>query len=224
MLADHLHQAVAGDVETDLARNYAEDVAVLTGFGVFHGHDGLREANRRLQRELPGAAYRYRTVLDAGEIAFLAWGAETDAARVDDGADTYHVRDGRIRVQTIHYTLKPTRTEQTMETDQQMTDRCIQECFEVVRAASECAHSCLTGGQADAMSQCIRLCLDAATVTGACAEAMARRSPFSAQLCGVCADVCDACAQECEQHEGDVMRRCAEACRRCAKTCRQMAA
>jgi hypothetical protein len=151
VLADHLHQAAAGDIETDLARNHAEDVGVLTGFGAFRGHEGLREANRRLQRELPGAAYRYHTV-------------------------------------------------------------------------SECAHSCLTGGQADAMSSCIRLCLDAATVTGACAETMARRSQFSAQLCGACADVCDACAQECDQYEDDVMRCCAEACRRCAETCRRMAA
>ncbi len=227
VLEDHLHQAVAGDIETDLQRNYAEDLVVLTGFGVFRGHEGLREANRLLQRQLPGAAYRYRTQLDAGEIAFLAWSATANAARVDDGADTYHVRDGRIRVQTIHYTLTPHHAggkEQTVATDQQLMDRCVEECFAVVRTASECAQSCLTGGQADAMSQCIRLCLDAATVTAACAELMARRSQFSAQLCGVCADVCDACAQECERYEGDVMRRCAEACRRCSQTCRQMAA
>ena len=227
VLDDHLHQAVAGDTDTDLRRNYAEDLVVLTGFGVFHGHEGLREANELLQRDLPGAAYRYRATLDAGEIAFLEWSAEAGSVRVEDGVDTYHVRDGRIRVQTIHYTLAPTRRggkEQSMATDRQQMERCIDECFAVVRTANECAQSCLTGGQADAMSRCIRLCLDAATSTAACAELMIRESEFSARLCGACAAVCDACAQECEQYEGDLMQRCAEACRRCAETCRQMAA
>ncbi len=224
VLEDHLHQAVAGDIETDLQRNYASDVVVLTGFGVFHGHEGLREANRLLQRQLPGARYRYRTRRDAGEIAFLEWSATADAARVDDGADTYHVRDGRIQVQTIHYTLTPMRKESTMATDQQTIDHCLEECFVVVRTANRCADACLSGGQADAMADSIRLCLDAATVTAACAELMARSSRFAGPVCGVCADVCDACAEECERHEGDVMRACAEACRRCAQTCRQMAA
>lgn len=105
VVSDHLYQAVDGDIETDRQRNYASHLVVLTGFGVFHGHAGLREVNRLLQRQLPGAAYQYRTQLDAGEIAFLEWTAHSDSAQVTDGADTYHVRDGRIQVQTIHYTL-----------------------------------------------------------------------------------------------------------------------
>lgn len=224
VLADHLDQAVAGDIETDLQRNYANGVVVLTGFGVFNGHQGLREANQLLQQQLPDAVYRYRTVLDAGEIAFLEWSAEAGAVRVDDGADTYHVRDGRIQVQTIHYTITPKRKEPVMATDRQTMDRCINECFEVAQIASRCAESCLGGGQADAMAPCIRLCLDSVVITTACAELMIRNSRFSGQVCGVCADVCDACAEECENYEGDVMRQCAAACRRCSQTCRQMAA
>ncbi len=224
VLEDHWYQAVAGDVETDLQRNYASDLAVLTGFGVFRGHEGLREANRLLQRQLPGATYQYRTQLEAGEIAFLEWSAQTSSARVDDGSDTYHVRDGPIHVQTIHYTLTPQRKEHIMATGQQTMERCIEECFAVVRTASRCADACLGGGQADAMAECIRRCLDAATVTAACAELLSRTSQISGRVCGVCAEVCDACAEECERHEGEVMRKCAESCRRCAETCRQMAA
>ena len=224
VLADHLDHAVAGDIETDLQRNYASGVVVLTGFGVFHGHQGLQEANRLLQQQLPSATYQYRTVLDAGEIAFLEWSAASGAGRVDDGADTYHIRDGRIQVQTIHYTITPSRKEPGMATDQQAMDRCIDECFAVAQVASRCADSCLGGGQADAMAQCIRRCLDAVAITTACAELMIRNSPFAGPVCRVCADVCDACAEECERYEGDVMRQCAEACHRCAETCRQMAA
>lgn len=222
VLAGHLHQSVAGDVETDLQRNYSRDAVVLVGFGVFRGHEGLREANRLLQAQLPGATYEYRTPLESGEIAFLEWSAHSDSAHVEDGADSYHVRDGRIQVQTIHYTLIPTRKEHDMATDQTKMDRCIDECFAVVRTASRCADSCLGGGQAGEMADCIRLCLDAATITGACAELMSRNSRSSGQACVACADICDACAQECEKYDGELMRQCAETCRRCAESCRQM--
>lgn len=107
VLDDHLQQAVTGDIETDLRRNYAADLVVLTGFGVFHGHAGQREVNQLLQHQLPEATYHYRTQLESGEIAFLEWSAESNQLRIDDGVDTYHVREGRIRVQTIHYTVTP---------------------------------------------------------------------------------------------------------------------
>ncbi len=66
--------------------------------------------------------------------------------RVDDGADTYHARDGRGRVRTIHYTLTPQREEHTMATDQQLMDRCIEECLEIMRTTNQCAASYLGGG------------------------------------------------------------------------------
>lgn len=104
---DHLREATAGSIEADLRRNYAEDVVVLTGGGVHHGHEGLRELNRRLQRELPKAVYRYRTKRVEGDVAFLEWTASAADVRVDDGADTFVIRDGRIVAQTIHYTVVP---------------------------------------------------------------------------------------------------------------------
>jgi hypothetical protein len=66
------------------------------------------------------------------------------------------------------------------------------------------------------MAECIRLCLDAATMTGACAKLMARDSSISGQVCAVCADICDACAAECEKYDGDIMRQCAQTCRQMA--------
>ncbi len=107
VLDDHLRESKEGSVEEDLARNYAQDVVLLTGRGVYHGHDGLRELNRLLQEELPGATYEYRTKLVEGEVAFLEWEARSEHARVRDGADSYLIRDGRIIAQTIHYTVEP---------------------------------------------------------------------------------------------------------------------
>lgn len=107
VFADHLALAQAGDLETDLARNFAADCVLLTGFGTFSGHAGVREAAALLARQLPAARFIYRTRLWHGEIAFLEWEAEAEGAAVRDGADSFLIREGRIRVMTIHYTLVP---------------------------------------------------------------------------------------------------------------------
>jgi hypothetical protein len=47
-------------------------------------------------------------VMAEGEMGFLEWTAEAEnGARVTDGADSYLIRDGRIRAMTIHYTVVP---------------------------------------------------------------------------------------------------------------------
>jgi hypothetical protein len=104
---DHLALAQSGDVETDLARNFAPDCVLLTTYGVFRGLEGVRAAARLLDEQIGRTQYAYRTRLCHGEIAFLEWTAETVTASVADGADSYWIHGGRIRVMTIHYTVQP---------------------------------------------------------------------------------------------------------------------
>jgi hypothetical protein len=104
---DHLCCRSARAVEEDLARNYAEDVVLLTGFGLYRGHEGVRQLARLLFAQLPCVAYEYRTRLVDGEVAFLEWAARCSTATVEDGADSFLIRDGKIVVQTIHYTVRP---------------------------------------------------------------------------------------------------------------------
>lgn len=106
VVRDHLWQSSHGSIDQDLRRNYSEKLVLLTGRGTFRGHEGLRQLNASLNRELPGARFDYRTLLAEGEIAFVEWTARTEDARVTDGADSYLVRDGRIIAQTIHYTVR----------------------------------------------------------------------------------------------------------------------
>jgi hypothetical protein len=79
---------------------------VLTRHGVYRGHDGLRQLAERLSKELPNSVFEYRTRLVEGDIGFLEWSGRGDHAYVDDGADSYVIRDGKIVAQTIHYTVK----------------------------------------------------------------------------------------------------------------------
>lgn len=107
VLDDHLALATAGDWTTDLERNVADDIVVLTGFGVFEGRDQVRVLADLLDAQLPAARFEYTTVVVRGEVAFLEWTADANGARVRDGADSFVIRGGRIVAQTIHYTVEP---------------------------------------------------------------------------------------------------------------------
>lgn len=115
VLDDHLHESNEGTIDDDLARNFAEDAIFLTSYGVLHGHDGIRQLNQRLQEELPGATYEYHNKLVVGKVDFLEWTARTDDAVIEDGADTYVIRGGRIIAQTIHYTVTRTPSAQAQK-------------------------------------------------------------------------------------------------------------
>lgn len=105
---DHLNEGAHGSVDGDLGRNYAPDVVVLTTAGDRYGHDGIRELAELLREQLPQAEVTYTDRVVAGETAFLEWTARAaNGARVEDGANSFLIRDGRIQAQTIHYTVLP---------------------------------------------------------------------------------------------------------------------
>lgn len=103
---DHLATREKHDLGADVDRNYAEDCIIMTRRGTFHGHAGITELGNRLQHELPNGQYRYKTCGVEGRIAFLIWDARAGETTVDDGADSYLIEDGKIKVQTIHYSLR----------------------------------------------------------------------------------------------------------------------
>lgn len=105
VLEDHLTLAQHGDVASDIVRNFAHDCVLLTSYGVFRGHEGVRAAAELLDEQVGRTRYIYRTQLWHRELAFLEWTADTERAWIDDGADSYWIRDGRIQVMTIHYTV-----------------------------------------------------------------------------------------------------------------------
>lgn len=107
VLEDHLQRSLDGDFETDIERNLSPDAIVLSARGVHHGREGAKELAKLLMQELPGAVFRYGTRVVEGEHAFLEWTARGGGRRVDDGADSFVVRDGLIVAQTIHYTVLP---------------------------------------------------------------------------------------------------------------------
>ncbi len=107
VLDDHLAVSFNGTVEEDLEPNSAEDVTVVSNWGVEHGLDGMRRMAELLRSQLPDCTLAYRLRIVAGEVAMLEWRADSPAGSVRDGVDSYVVRNGRIQAQTLHSTLTP---------------------------------------------------------------------------------------------------------------------
>lgn len=103
---DHLQQRRHHAQKDELLRNYAEDVVVLTKFGVFRGHEGIHQLAERLRKEMPTADFHFKTAMVEGEIGLLEWTAQSPGSRVEDGVDSFVIRNGRIVAQTTHYTVK----------------------------------------------------------------------------------------------------------------------
>ena len=103
---EHLALRQCGKVERDIQRNYAPDIVMLTTYGVFHGHDGVRKGAKMLKEQLGDAEVTYVNTLVNGEMAFLEWTAHSDRVCVEDGADSFLIRNGKIVAKTFHYTVK----------------------------------------------------------------------------------------------------------------------
>ncbi|MCW8195127.1 nuclear transport factor 2 family protein [Proteobacteria bacterium 005FR1] len=105
VLEDHLEKARQGEIEGDLRQNYAEEVVFLGNYGIHHGHRGARDLAQLLKKQLPDAEFEYCIVQVEGEFGFLQWTAEaSNGAHVDNGADSFVIRGGKIIAQTIYYT------------------------------------------------------------------------------------------------------------------------
>jgi hypothetical protein len=106
VLQDHLALAQRGDVDTDIARNFHTECVLMTTYGIFRGHDGVRKAAELLTRQMGEGGYNYINESWHEELAFLEWTADTDRASIPDGADSYWIKDGLIRAMTIHYSVR----------------------------------------------------------------------------------------------------------------------
>ncbi len=103
VVAAHLQCQRLGDLETDLAENYADGVVVITwGGGAHRGRDGVRRLAETMHSYAGPGRHVYEDITVADDYALLTWTARGEAGRVRQGADTLVVRDGHIVAQTTH--------------------------------------------------------------------------------------------------------------------------
>lgn len=97
---------------------------------------------------------------------------------------------------------------------------CYDRCMNAVAACEWCADACAGDPE---MATCLRRCRDVAEIATTHARAMARGSPWSAELARICAEACEECAAECAKHDVDHCQVCASVLTDCAESCRAMA-
>ncbi len=94
---------LSDDIEGDITENYSADVIILSSFGVFRGHAGVRESAAKLAAEIGDATFEYNHTIIETSCAFLEWTGESDKKIVRDGADTFVVSNEKIVMQSIHF-------------------------------------------------------------------------------------------------------------------------
>lgn len=106
----------------------------------------------------------------------------------------------------------------------QNSQACLEACISCMEACNRCFYRCLSEQNHHELSECIRLDRECADMCAFAVRAIEAESPFTAEICALCADVCEACAKECQMHNHDHCQACAKACFTCAEACRKMAA
>jgi len=102
VLNHHLQAFGKGNLEAILAA-YTEDSILCTQDGVLEGLDEIRPFFESFFTEFakPGASFGMDRQTVRGELAFIAWHAETADRVIELGTDTFIVRDGKIVAQTF---------------------------------------------------------------------------------------------------------------------------
>ena len=103
---DHLELRLAGRVEDDIAKNYSDDVVILSSSEVIIGPAGARRCADELARLLPDAEFEYVAKHTHGDYAFLKWRAKSKDVAVRHGADSFVIREGKIVMQTVYYAVE----------------------------------------------------------------------------------------------------------------------
>lgn len=102
---DHLRRREQGQLLADLEQDYAEDVVLLREQGATVGREAVRESAERLCLQLPSGSFQYLEKLVHGEYAFLRWRGESDGTVLENGADSFVIRNGKIVMQSLYYTV-----------------------------------------------------------------------------------------------------------------------
>lgn len=106
VIEDHIRLQIAGQLDEDLRRNYAPEVALLTGSGdQLRGYEAVRNAASRLYQHGPGSCYEMVALTVNGDYGLLIWKASASDYVIDCAADSFVVVDGKIHMQTSHYKL-----------------------------------------------------------------------------------------------------------------------
>ncbi len=103
-VVQHHFEALGGGDLDDIMTDYGADAVLITAAGVVAGRDAIRGAFGRLLTSRPDITWTASVQVSANDTVLLEWTADAGAAAVEDGVDTFVVRNGLIRSQTARST------------------------------------------------------------------------------------------------------------------------
>ena len=101
----HGKALMEGDLD-EIMVDYGPDSVFITPGGALRGEDQIRQAFSGLLADLPAAKWDVPTQIFEGDALLIEWTAESAAATVKDGIDTFVFDGDLIRLQTVRYTLE----------------------------------------------------------------------------------------------------------------------
>lgn len=104
VMADHIAALEAGDLQRAMC-DYAQDAVVIMPGSVIRGRAAITEGFSQFYQLFGGRVPTITSMTIEGEVAFDTFTLETEFASIPDGADTFVIRFGRIRYQTVHSTI-----------------------------------------------------------------------------------------------------------------------
>lgn len=102
VLSDHLACRTNRELEADIQRNYH---VLLTLEDICIGADGIRACAKRLLETLGEASFSFPLIQTHERFCLLEWRGHCGDRIVHDGVDSFVIEHGRIRCQTIRYTV-----------------------------------------------------------------------------------------------------------------------
>jgi hypothetical protein len=106
VFSHHWDALIHGDVPRVL-EDYADDAVLLTTGGVFEGREDIGGWFSAAVNALPEAEWAFSSTVYSGDALLLHWTAVSPQGRIDNGVDTFVITDGKIRLQTVSFTVTP---------------------------------------------------------------------------------------------------------------------
>jgi ketosteroid isomerase-like protein len=102
IIEHHLACFGRGDLDGILS-DYAPDAILFTPHGPLHGRTPIRRLLEDMLAEFakPGARFDLAQQFAVGDYGYIVWTAQTADNVYELATDTFHVRDGRIQVQSF---------------------------------------------------------------------------------------------------------------------------
>lgn len=95
-----------GDLAALMA-DYAEDATLLTMDAVYTGKEAIQGFFIGSLTAMPNLVLTSTGEHVHGDVVLVSWTGDSDVARAPAGVDTFVIRDDRIRLQTVWFTVVP---------------------------------------------------------------------------------------------------------------------